>query len=248
MTEILCPIEAKDPDDISSLLTLAQSLSDQLAALQSRIDSLLSVSDTETTEPVRLARSQYITADTHGMDANNSDIVGVNALVFRDESEMPEEGLMFPDTSGNYDILKSLNGELLYCVGHTLGNENPVYKVLNDDTGWHNVTLKDGYNAATTNRHPRYRRKNGIVYIEGALKNTAEIPGGTTESILFTLPAGFRPAQIQVLRAQSGGPIGWTLIVQTNGNVTFSRYGNEEYINLPANSLLCTCCSFIAAD
>lgn len=248
MTNILCPIETSDSADYNSLLSIIQALTDQVTVLQSRLDSLLAASDTETTEPVRLARSQYITDDAHGMDANNSDIVGVNALVFRDESEMPEEGLMFPDTSGNYDILKSLNGELLYCAGHTLGNESPVYKVLNDDTGWQNATLKDGYNAATTNRRPRYRRKNGIVYIEGALKNTAEIPGGTTESILFTLPVGFRPTQIQVLRAQSGGPIGWTLIVQTNGNVTFSRYGNEEYINLPANSLLCTCCSFIAAD
>ena len=55
---------------------------------------------------------------------------------------------------------------------------------LEEDTGWINLPLVSGVSAVRS----RYRRKNGVVYIE-----IINLTGWTTQTTFATLPVGFRP-------------------------------------------------------
>ena len=56
---------------------------------------------------------QYYGDDgNYAMDLNNSDIIGVNMLLFEDPLNSGE-GIAFPRDNGNYDLLRVYNGELL---------------------------------------------------------------------------------------------------------------------------------------
>ena len=60
-----------------------------------------------------------------------------------------------------------------------------------DDTGWIALTLENSWvNFDTVTYTPaRYRRRGGLVYVQGLIKD-GTLTAGT---ILATLPAGFRP-------------------------------------------------------
>lgn len=70
------------------------------------------------------------------------------------------------------------------------------------DSGWIYPTLENGWSNRTTNASPaRYRKIGNVVYIAGS------ITGGTFNSTIFTLPAGFRPGgsyQSTLVRATAG--------------------------------------------
>lgn len=85
---------------------------------------------------------------TGALDANNSNIIGLNGLVFNDPSDALNEGILFPKTGktgtstviGDYDALRALDGSLLF-------NANKVYHegfkpVLSDVIGADNSTTK----------------------------------------------------------------------------------------------------------
>lgn len=65
-----------------------------------------------------------------------------------------------------------------------------------DDPGWQTVTVFQ--NSALSFDAPnsvRYRRKNGVVYLDGKIKG-ATVQNGTGAGVaLFTLPTGYRPAR-----------------------------------------------------
>lgn len=86
-----------------------------------------------------------------------------------------------------------------------------------EDTGWATPTLQNGWSSIGSGYvAARYRRLNGIVYVQGT------ISGGTTTdgTVLFNLPAGFRPsasAQYPVAAGSSSGTM--RVEVQSSGNV-----------------------------
>lgn len=64
------------------------------------------------------------------------------------------------------------------------------YNIDEDDSGWQTATLQNGFiNYGTSSySNARYRKKNGILYIDGLIKN------GSPNTVIFNLPAGFRPS------------------------------------------------------
>lgn len=91
------------------------------------------------------------------------------------------------------------------------------------DTGWLIPTLLNNWtNYGSGWTGARYRRKNGIVYMQGL------IAAGTSGSSAFTLPVGFRPDTILMIASISGEP--WTVTrvdVSPNGGVSVTRPGNS---------------------
>lgn len=64
----------------------------------------------------------------------------------------------------------------------------PTSFVVGDDTGWIPAPLVNGWVDYGSNwTGARYRRVNGMVYLQGVVKN------GTAPGTIFTLPEGFRP-------------------------------------------------------
>jgi flagellar biosynthesis/type III secretory pathway protein FliH len=57
------------------------------------------------------------------------------------------------------------------------------------DTPWVNLTLLNAFTSfGAPNQTPRYRKKMGVVYVEGSIK------AGTNGAVIANLPVGFRPA------------------------------------------------------
>lgn len=65
------------------------------------------------------------------------------------------------------------------------------------DTGWQTPTLASPWTASS--QAPRYRRINGVVYLDGRVED------GAASSTIFTLPVGYRPSQALFIRTTQGG-------------------------------------------
>lgn len=75
-----------------------------------------------------------------------------------------------------------------------------------EDTGWITASLGGGLSHEAGNPL-QYRRRNGIVYFRGRLTSN----GGSSGSVIFTLPVGFRPdgsaGAVNIFYADSNGPV-----------------------------------------
>lgn len=86
-----------------------------------------------------------------------------------------------------------------------------------DDTGWASPTLLNSWsNLGSGYVAARYKRRAGVVHVQGT------ITGGTATdgTVLFNLPAGFRPSAAMQLAVAAGSVSGVGRVeVQANGNV-----------------------------
>lgn len=116
---------------------------------------------------------------------------------------------------------------------------NSSYENL-DDTGWIDATLTSDfipYSNSNENK-PRYRKKNGIVYIRGCVSPKAELEASATGKIIFTLPTGYRTSFGLIKVCQGSGKNVWCLAVNTNGTVTIARYGTTANAKIPTTAWL----------
>lgn len=87
------------------------------------------------------------------------------------------------------------------------------YNIDEDDSGWQIATLQNGFeNYEGPYSNVQYRKKNGIIYIDGLIKN------GSPNSVIFNLPVGFRPSARLVFPALSNF-IAYRIDVHPNGDV-----------------------------
>jgi hypothetical protein len=97
---------------------------------------------------------------------------------------------------------------------------------VSPNSGWITPTLQNGWiNFGGAYRTCQYIKLNGVVYITGLIK------GGTTaaSTVLFNLPAGYRPGGDLFMGTQSGGVLA-TINISVGGNVSLSA-------NVSASSL-----------
>lgn len=72
-------------------------------------------------------------------------------------------------------------------------SDDPTWPVNTKDSGWKTITPGVGWAASTP--PPRYRKVDGVVYVEGLVSNTS---GAGNSSAVATLPVGYRPAVQQI--------------------------------------------------
>jgi hypothetical protein len=83
-----------------------------------------------------------------------------------------------------------------------------------EDSGWINATLLNGFqNYGAPFQGARYRKKAGVVYIEGLIKS------GSAGAVIFQLPAGYRPAQQLIFANIYSGNLMARIDVDASGNV-----------------------------
>lgn len=131
--------------------------------------------------------------DSYGIHMNNSDIIGINALVFNDPSNATSEGLCFPKSNidlatapidhQNYDVIKALDGVLLFNANkvHHSGDRVTLNAkgVTMPTTGgsWINAKTQANLIEFTGNSsgsyHPfmRYNMYSGNVCTLGSIQN-----------------------------------------------------------------------------
>jgi hypothetical protein len=83
------------------------------------------------------------------------------------------------------------------------------------DSGWVNITLVATFtNFGAPNEVARYRKKGGVVYLEGAIK------GGAAGGTITTLPVGFRPANTITFIASTSSATPARITIASTGVVT----------------------------
>lgn len=86
------------------------------------------------------------------------------------------------------------------------------------DTGWITPTLLNSWvNFGAPYRTCQYRRLNGVVYVSGLLKSGTT----TANTVLFNLPAGFRPSANLFFGTQSNSAMA-TVQLAGNGDLSLS--------------------------
>lgn len=101
------------------------------------------------------------------------------------------------------------------------------------DTGWLSATslLTSKFTQHSASDPPVYRKVGKTVRLSGAVAPTATITGSETETTIYTLPAGFRPAVSCYTVCQGSGNALWLCGVTTAGAVTFSRHRDATITN-----------------
>lgn len=148
-----------------------------------------------------------------------------------------------PITSGSFtlEVMSSgPNGQILQRLTVCDKTKSAVYERFYYTSawgewygGWIYPTLGSDfvmYGTDESANKPRYRKDGSLVEVRGIVKPAVSLPksgdGSTVSYIIFTLPTGYRPISPIYVICQGSSNCTWMLQVNTNGNVTFSRYRN----------------------
>lgn len=112
------------------------------------------------------------------------------------------------------------------------GNEKCNYQLVSssetDDSSWIDITtFSNTTSSFDSNTTVRYRRKNGVVYLDGSIKGGTVQTNGTNY-LLFTLPIGYRPNRrmcFPITRANT------SLTTSTVGRIEIDLNGNVYGVN-----------------
>ena len=117
---------------------------------------------------------------------------------------------------------------------------NEVNENLTVGSGWVDLEFSsnfENYNGIASN-NPKYRRIGKIVMLQGLATPVEKTPADSTQVELFTLPEEARPSKEFYQLCQGTGNNKWLLTVNTNGSVSFSRYGTNDWASAnPGNWL-----------
>lgn len=98
---------------------------------------------------------------------------------------------------------------------------------LNYNSGWKSFPFSSAFGNFAGGDPVKYRRIGRTVEICGEAAPTGTQAAGA-ETLMGTLPAGFRPDKTVYAVCHGSGQNLWLCAVGTTGNVLFSRYGTED--------------------
>lgn len=171
----------KGPLGITALSSTVANHGTIINDLDTRFSGYLPLSGGTMTGAVTLKAEQY--TGNYGMDANNSDIINVNAIFTSDLANSATEGIQFARTNGNYDSLWAADGVLYfspngnnpthtgsYATNHTLIHSGNIsnYALAKDSNG--TVPLNGSLDI--------YNVDSSIIIKDGAITSSTY---GTTE-------------------------------------------------------------------
>lgn len=102
------------------------------------------------------------------------------------------------------------------------------------DSGWHDIPLKDGITAYSSEQRPAYRRIGETVFLAGVFKGVTE-----HNTDIAVLPEGFRPARKVILPFASIGQKINRMEILTDGTIRYSRSTIEPTLVENWHSIAC---------
>ena len=127
------------------------------------------------------------------------------------------------------------NGEITYnynCENDTIGMHTFTTDTggltqiqVHRDTGWQNVTYKSGYKDYNSAEALKYRVINNIVELKGTFTNNSAVTPGNSNVNFASIPVEYAPTQKVVVLQQGSAAYKFYVIVSTDGNLAWSRYG-----------------------
>lgn len=167
-------------------------------------------------------------------------------ITVTDEFNSNTATAILPTDITTFDILASGKG---IAFGKVAETENLLDVKFNakfngdvnfkDDTSWTTLTLSTAftyYDKQTDT--PKYRVYGKQVEIRGVIKPTTAHASSSTRETIATLPSALAPTDAIYKLCQGSGKNTWLLSVQTDGEITFSRYGSSEYTDVPNTAWL----------
>ena len=108
----------------------------------------------------------YQTNSKYGIYMNNSDIAGINSLVWGDRCDSAEEGIQFrySDSTLTYDTIWDANGVLYYAPNHSYGAAGTNYTVYHSGNLTKLSQLTDDLGSAPAHTHSQYALKAGDTF------------------------------------------------------------------------------------
>lgn len=112
------------------------------------------------------------------------------------------------------------------------------------DSSWVNCTLNSGAFTRYNNDipQPQVRKIGKQVYLRGEAKPvTAVTPESDSDTVIATIPSGYRPSERQQFVMQGSGSYRWMMSIHTDGRIAISRYSNSTTanMNIAAGAWLC---------
>lgn len=107
-------------------------------------------------------------------------------------------------------------------------------------SGWININYSERFAGYSENYNSVRVSLNGNqISLMGIMKPTVTIPGGTDKVVVCTLPSNLRPLTEQNFVCHGSSTNTYMITVETNGNVSYSRYTNNTiYIETPTSAWL----------
>ena len=160
--------------------------------------------------------------------------------VFLSHSEFALNCNMIINNIGSF----SLRGSRLH---YTVSNCKDLIKFLSFErgstaftSGWVNINYSEGFTGYSENYDSVRVSLNGNqICLIGIMKPTVTIPGGTDKVVICTLPSNLRPLTEQNFICHGSSTNTYMITIETNGNVSYSRYtNNTTYIETPTSAWL----------
>lgn len=101
------------------------------------------------------------------------------------------------------------------------------------DSGWQTAVLTEDFKPYSNDNSniPKYRKIGKIVQVWGIVSPSLTIQGGSETHTIFNLPNGYIPSSTVSFLCQGSGLRRWLLTISASGDVNFSRYGTEAYVD-----------------
>ena len=106
--------------------------------------------------------------------------------------------------------------------------------------GWININYSSNFTGYSTSyNNVRLSMNGNQVKLNGIMKPTTAIAGGTEKHLICTLPSNLIPLSEHNFICHGSSTNTYMVTVETNGNVNFSRYtDNSKYIEAPTTAWL----------
>ena len=108
-------------------------------------------------------------------------------------------------------------------------------------TSWRTLTRTSGFSAydADGSNEPKYRVSGTMVNVKGVLTPIGTMTSSTTGIKMASgIAEAFRPKELTTFICQGSGTNRWLLTINTSGELLVSRYGTNDYVNIPAGAWL----------
>ena len=115
------------------------------------------------------------------------------------------------------------------------------------DSEWIPLTLDSNFNPynMTAENAPKYKATANTITVSGNVSPAADYTSSTTKVVIASgIPAAYRPKLALSFVCQGSGMCRWVCGIETNGNITVSRYGKTDYEEVPTTAWLTFCCTY----
>lgn len=193
--------------------------------------------------PVAYSNDTYLIT-TAIFDAEKS--YGIT-MTLTDEFNSNTANVTLPTDATIFDILASGKGiafgkvaetENLFDVGFDAKFNGDV--TFKNDTSWNYLTLASTftyYNNEVINT-PKYKVWGKMVEIKGTITPVTTHTTSNTRETIATLPSAIAPSEAIYKLCQGTGKNTWLLSIQTDGEITFSRYGTTSNAEVASGAWL----------